>query len=158
MIKRSLLLAAVAMLLTAIPAAAQQSQAVDLTNQFRAAGVNVDRLLAVSVGDIVVLRGQATNKAQAEDAARVAQSLGYSRVANLIQINEPADDAAIMRLAERELARHRSLDGTKLTVDSQNGIVLLGGKVQSEMQRDMATSLLRRVNGVREVKVAVAKF
>ena len=103
------------------------------------------------VGGIVVIRGRTLDRAKAESAGRIAQSLGYARVANLVQITEPADDAAIQRRAERELAIHRSLDGCSFRVESQQGVVRIAGRVHSELQKDVAVQLLRNVDGVREV-------
>jgi len=68
----------------------------------------------VEVGGIIVLRGRTSDRAAAEKAATVAQTLGFSRVANLIQVADAPDDARIMRAAERELSVHRGLDGTQI--------------------------------------------
>lgn len=132
-------------------ASSSAPKTVDLTQQFRAAGADAEALQVSEVGGIVVIRGRTLDAAKAEAAGRIAQSLGYTRVANLVQIVEPADDAAIERRAERELAIHRSLDGCSFSVDSQQGIVRLAGRVHSELQKDVAVQLLRNVDGVREV-------
>src|SRR3954454_17708097 len=110
----------IAFSLCAIPAFAIQPAAHDVTPQLVTAGVTVDGLRAVEVGGIVVLRGRTADKTAAEQAATVAQSLGFTRVANLIQVADVPDDARIMRLAERELSVHRGLDGTQIVVDSNN--------------------------------------
>lgn len=139
----------------AIPAGARAADhapaTVDVTPAI-ATGVNgINGLSAVEVGDIVVLRGRATSRDAAEKAATLVQTLGYHRVANLIQIIEPADDAQIMRVAERQLGMSRGLDGCNFTVDSANGIVRLRGNVQSELQKDMAVAMLRNIDGVKVV-------
>src|SRR3954466_7942866 len=90
---------AAAFVLAAIPLAAQQPATRDLTQQFVTAGVAVEGLRAVEVGGIVVLRGWTADKTAAEQAAAVAQSLGFVRVANLIQVNDVPDDAKITRMA-----------------------------------------------------------
>src|SRR5215470_6489891 len=87
------------LLVAAIPAGAgaaeHASATVDVTPAI-AGGVNgISGLSAVEVGNIVVLRGTATSRDAAEKAATLVQALGYQRVANLIQVIEPADDAAI---------------------------------------------------------------
>jgi osmotically-inducible protein OsmY len=145
------LVAALAVTLT--PAArAATGDPVDLTPQFRAAGLNVEALRAVEVGGIVVLRGRTGDRAVAEQAGTVARSFGYQRVANLIQVIERPDDEAIRRMAERQLGLRRSLDGCKFLVASNGGIVRLGGQVQYELQKDVAISVVRQIDGVREVK------
>jgi osmotically-inducible protein OsmY len=148
---------AAAFVLSAIPVVAQEPATRDLTQQFVTAGVTVEGLRAVEVGGIVVLRGWTADKGVAERAATVAQSLGFARVANLIQVNDVPDDARIMRAAERELSVHRGLDGTQIMVDSNNGIVRLSGKVSSEVQKDVAVFLVRNIQGVRAVQIALQR-
>jgi osmotically-inducible protein OsmY len=131
---------------------ASAPQPTDLTPQFRAAGLAIDRLQAFEIGGVVVIRGRSLDRTAAEDAGRFAQSLGYTRIANLVQIVSPPDDAAIERRAERELSRHRSLDGCTFRVDSDNGVVRVAGHVQHELQKDYAVELLRNIDGVREVR------
>jgi osmotically-inducible protein OsmY len=132
-------------------AASVSPATVDLTGKFVDAGADIEALQVSEVGGIVVIRGRTLDKAKAEAAGRIAQSLGFARVANLVQITEPADDAAIQRRAERELAIHRSLDGCSFNIHSDRGIVRIAGRVHSELQKDVAVQLLRNVDGVREV-------
>ena len=136
---------------------AQQPATRDLTPQFATAGVAVEDLRAVEVGGIVVLRGRTTDRTVAEKAVSVAQSLGFSRVANLIQVSDAPDDARITRLAERQLAVHRGLDGTQIVVDSTNGIVRLSGRVSNDVQKDVAVSLVKNIDGVRAVQIALQR-
>lgn len=141
------------LVVAAIPAGAAEhaSATVDVTPAI-ASGVNgISGLSAIEVGNIVVLRGIATNRDAAEKATTLVQALGYQRVANLIQVIEPADDVAIMRVAERQLGMSRGLAGCNFKVDSNNGVVRLGGTVQSELQKDMAVSMLRNIDGVKVV-------
>jgi osmotically-inducible protein OsmY len=125
---------------------------VDLTSKFQAAGLRVAGLQAVEVGGVVVLRGKADDVASAAAAGTLAQSLGYPRVANLIQLVEPPDDQAIERFAERELGLRRALDGCQFRIDSNHGVVHLAGKVQYELQKDVAINVVRQIDGVREVR------
>lgn len=130
----------------------------DLTPQFRDRGLStVDRLQVTEVGGIVVMRGRVAARANAEEASQMAKDLGYSRVANLIQVVEPIDDRRIERTAEREIAIHRSLDGCKLSVDSDKGIVRINGIVSHELQKDVVISLIRNIDGVREVRTELAR-
>jgi osmotically-inducible protein OsmY len=148
---------AVALVLLTIPAMAEQPATHDLTQQFLTAGVAVDELRVVEVGGIVVLRGRTADRSVAEHAGSVAKALGYVRVANLIQVADVPDDARIKRAAERELAAHRGLDGTEISVESSNGVVHLRGRVSTEMQKDMALSLVRSINGVRAVTMSLRR-
>ena len=126
-------------------------QPTDLTAQFRTAGVVCDRLQAFEIGGVVVIRGRTYDRASAEYAGQVAQNLGYKRVANLVQVMDRPDDAAIERMAERVLCIHPSLNGAKLHVESRHGVVRVGGMVTHELQKDVALRLLRNIDGVVEV-------
>jgi osmotically-inducible protein OsmY len=145
------LIATLALTLTSAASRAANVETVDLTPKFQSAGLKVDGLRAVEVGGIVVLRGRAESAATAAEAGALAQSLGYQRVANLIQVVEPPNDAAIERLAERHLGLLRALDGCQFRVDSEHGVVHLAGKVQYELQKDLAVEVVRQIEGVREV-------
>jgi len=131
--------------------AATAPSANDVTASFISAGLTIPDLRAVEIGGIVVLRGNAASADDAARGAQIARDLGYTRVANLIRVLEPADDAAIQRLAERELSRHRGLDGSSISVKSLRGIVNLAGRVSMELQKDMAVTLVRNIDGVRGV-------
>jgi osmotically-inducible protein OsmY len=148
---------AIAFSLCAIPVFAIQPSTHDVTPQLVTAGVTVDGLRAVEVGGIIVLRGRTADRDAAEQAATVAQSLGYARVANLIQVTQAPDDERIERAVERELSVHRGMDGTQIAVDSTNGVVRLTGKVYSELQKDMAVNLVKTVNGVRSVQASLQR-
>jgi osmotically-inducible protein OsmY len=153
------LLAAAAAVVILVPsiASAEQPQAVDLSSSFRSAGIDIDRLQVVEVGGIVIIRGRTEDAAKAADAGRVATELGYTRVANLVQVSAAPDDKALERLAERELSRHRSLDGCRLHVAAQHGVVTVGGKVMSDMQKEVAVELVRNIDGVRDVKAELTR-
>lgn len=149
-------LAVLAFLVT-IPATAAEAEVRDLTPQFATSGFAVERLQAFEVGGVVVLRGRTFDPSAAEAATLYARVLGYPRVANLIQISEAPNDHEIRRQAERELAMHRSLHGSRLSVASTKGVVVLRGSVKNDMQREMAVAVLRSVEGVREVRAELAR-
>jgi osmotically-inducible protein OsmY len=136
---------------------ADSSKVNDITASLVKAGASVQDLKALEVGGIVVLRGRTDDRAAAEQVAILAHGLGYARVANLIQVLIPADDAAIERLAERQLGMSRSLDGCQIHVDSDNGVVRLNGTVQSELQKDVAIQLVRSIYGVKSVQFGLRK-
>jgi osmotically-inducible protein OsmY len=152
------LAAVVALTLSTVPAMAAEPQVNDLTSQFRTAGLgDVAGLQVMEVGGIVVIRGRTIDKATADVAGRIATSLGYTRVANLVQVVQPIDDAAIARVAERELTKHRSLDGCNFRVGSKGGVVTVGGTVKYELQKDVAIGLLRTIDGVRSVQSSLVR-
>ena len=141
----------------AVSALAEPPASRDVTAQFVNASAIIEGFRAIEVGGIVILRGYASDTSSAEQAALVAQTLGYTRVANLIQIDAVPDDARIARAAERGLALQRGLDGTQIVVESSNGVVRLSGTVSNEIQKDMAVHLVRNIDGVRSVQMALKR-
>jgi osmotically-inducible protein OsmY len=137
--------------------AATPDAAVDVTPAFRTVGANVDRLQVYEIAGIVIIRGKVADKAQAEELGRFAQSLGYARVANLVQIVEHRD-AEIARAAEVELTVNRSLDGCKFHVTSEQGVVRVAGQVRHELQKDVAAQVLRNIDGVRSIQFNLTRF
>jgi osmotically-inducible protein OsmY len=135
-------------------ATAASPEAVDLTNTFRAAGATVDRLQVYEIAGVVLIRGRVADKVQAEEVGRLAQSLGYSRVANLVQVTENRD-VEITRRAEIELTVNRSLDGCKFLVTSDQGRVRVAGVVKHELQKDVAAQVLKNVDGIRSIEFAL---
>ena len=152
---RAAVLAAVLMALT--PATLAAEQPVNLTQSFLTAGASVDRLEVYQIADIVIIRGRTENKANAEAAGRIAQSLGHTRVANLIQIVEN-NDVQIARAAERELSVNRSLDGCRFQVTAEDGVIRVAGSVTHELQKDVTMQVLRSIDGVRDIEVNLTKF
>lgn len=112
----------------------------------------VDRLSVREVEGILIIRGSARNQSAIERITRLAKEVGFTRVANLVQVTPVADDQAIELRAERHLAQVAGLEGCRFAIDSNDGIVTLSGIVQRELQRDLARTELRRVAGVREVR------
>jgi osmotically-inducible protein OsmY len=117
----------------------------------RASKLTIDNLSVRSSSGIVILRGSGDAEA-AQRAVEVVKSFGVERVANLIR-KETIDDEAIRRSAERELAGTAALDGCQLRVECVNGVVVVSGTVQRELQKDAARVALRNIRGAREVKV-----
>ena len=152
-----ILILAVFLLLVFPVAVAHAAEAVNRTEQFRAAGGAVDRLQVYEVSGIVIIRGRTADKAQAEQLSRIAKDLGYTRVANLVQISVDQDEQ-ITRDAERALTVHHSLEGCQFRVDSSKGVVHVAGRVRHELQKDVALQVLRRIDGVRSVEVNLTRF
>ena len=120
------------------------------------ANVKIEGLSATNVGGIVVLKGTA-DAAAAQQAGAVVKQLGFARVANLIVTKAPADDEGIRRVAERQLASTRALDGCTLRVSCSKGVLLVEGTAYSELQADVARKVLRSV-GAQEVRVDLKKL
>ncbi|MDQ3281467.1 MAG: BON domain-containing protein [Acidobacteriota bacterium] len=147
-----------ALVVTLSPAAlAANPEPKNLTPAFVAAGASIDRLQVYEIAGIVIIRGRVADKSEAEAVGQLAQSLGYQRVANLIQVIEDRD-VEIARRAEVELAVNRSLDGCRFQVSSDNGVVRVNGSVKHELQKDVAMQVLRSIDGVRAVEASLNRF
>jgi osmotically-inducible protein OsmY len=126
-----------------------------IANAVRKANVPVTNLVVRNVGGIVILRGEG-QAADGERAVEAVRSLGFTRVANLIQ-NPTFDDESIRRDAERRLASTRSLDGCLLRVSCLRGVIRVQGTMQSESQEDVARRVLKNVSGAQGVQIELAK-
>jgi BON domain len=120
------------------------------------ANIRITGLSATTVGGIVVLKGHA-NPAAALQAANVVKQLGFARIANLIVTITPVDDENIRRVAERQLASTRALDGCDLRVSVTKGVLRVEGTTYNELQIDLARNVLRGV-GASEVQIALNKM
>lgn len=151
-LKAKALILVTTIIISAPAAMAADGDVANLTHLFAGRGLAIERLQVFEVGGVVIIRGRTADRVHAEEAGRVAQQLGYGRVANLVQINEPVNDAEIVRLAERELGQSRSLDGCRFHLAARNGVVRIGGHVHHELQEDLAVRLVRSIRGVRGVQ------
>ncbi len=120
-----------------------------------AAGVSVDQLVVRSSGDVMVLRGTG-DAAAARHAVSVVQALGAKRVANLITPARKSNDDELRRQVERELAAMPGLQGAQLAITCKDGMVVVSGKVQRELQKDLARETVRGLRGVRDVRIDLA--
>lgn len=121
----------------------------------RLSGLGIRSLNIAQVGEILIVRGKTTDPAVVGIARDVAASMGHRRVANLVQFVATPDDNAIARAVERQLSLTRSLEGTQLSVDSNEGVVRVAGTVRTELQKDLARSVALDVDGVRSVTLAL---
>ncbi|MGA7615717.1 MAG: BON domain-containing protein [Thermoanaerobaculia bacterium] len=113
------------------------------------AGVAVGQLSVVRMDGVVIVRGRVPDAETLRRADSVLKSLGIRRVANMIRVVPPIDDAALERTVERALYLSRSLAGCQFRVDSRNGWISVTGNVRYDMQREVARNIVRRVDGVR---------
>ena len=157
-LRHQLIAALFAAVLIAPAAWAVQPDTKDVTPLFANSGITVQGLRAIDVGGILVLRGRALDAAQAQAAGAYAKTLGYTRVANLVRVDQAVDDAAIERNIERQLALTRGLDGCKIKINSQDGAVHMTGTVQHELQKDYALEVVRNVDGVKSVQSDLQRF
>lgn len=136
--------------------AAPQLTDAQIADALRRANVRLDGLTVRNADGIVIVSGNA-DRATAEKAVAAVNTLGFTRVANLVQ-HETFDDESLRRAAERQLAQTRSLDGCTLKVSCERGVIHVSGTVQNELQQDIARNVLRGVEGAHQVQVELKKL
>ncbi|MDX1298011.1 MAG: BON domain-containing protein [Pseudomonas sp.] len=117
----------------------------------------------------VILNGSAQTPEAKELAGRLAANTdGVREVSNLLSVSKAdssaakaqnaADDAAaaisdawITSKVKSSLIYSRNLDGLSITVDTQQGMVNLSGKVLSNAEKQLAVETARNIRGVRGV-------
>jgi len=65
--------------------------------------------------------------------------------------DKPVSDDAIHDNVRVKLAEDVDVKGGALSVDVKNGVVTLGGVVETQMQKDKATKIAKKVKGVKQV-------
>lgn len=123
-----------------------------LAAAIRAQNIQIADLSVRRAGEIVLLQGKAEPDAAASAEATL-KLMGVTRVANMVTPAAKTDDEELRRAVERHLARLPGLQGCRLTVRCENGVVSVAGTVQRELQKDAVRTGVRSVRGAREVKV-----
>jgi osmotically-inducible protein OsmY len=120
---------------------------------------------------IVTLRGEAVSAAQKDLSTEYAKDVdGVITVKNEMTVSavemipakgtmgekmdtmiESIDDASITAMVKATLLYHRSTSALHTTVETENGVVLLGGKAKNMAEKDLATKLVSDVHGVKSV-------
>jgi hyperosmotically inducible protein len=65
--------------------------------------------------------------------------------------DKPVSDDAIYDNVRIKLAQDVDVKGGALKVDVKEGVVTLGGVVETQMQKDKATKIAKKVKGVKSV-------
>jgi hyperosmotically inducible periplasmic protein len=118
----------------------------------------------VSVKDgIVTLKGEAASQAQKDLTTEFAKDVeGVKSVKNEMTVaanpekpsetmGEKIDDASITAQVKMTLLLHRSTGVLRTKVETNDGVVTLGGKARNAAEKDLATKLVTDVNGVKSV-------
>lgn len=88
----------------------------------------------------------------AEDRAEAAEpSLGERTEGAASQAGQAIDDAKITTVVKSKYLADDTLKGLDISVDTEQGVVTLTGKVQSESAKELANSIASGVEGVMSV-------
>ncbi|MGD0586848.1 MAG: BON domain-containing protein [Oryzomonas sp.] len=113
---------------------------------------------------IVTLRGTATSQAQKDLTTAYARDVnGVNDVNNEMTVSkigdnslptaiaEKIDDASISAQVNMALLFHRSTSFLHTTVETNHGVVTIGGKARNEAEADLVTKLVSDIHGVKNV-------
>jgi osmotically-inducible protein OsmY len=65
--------------------------------------------------------------------------------------SESIDDASITAMVKTTLLYHRSTSALNTTVETKQGVVMLGGKAKNASEKDLAEKLVSDIHGVKSV-------
>ena len=111
----------------------------------------------------VTLKGEAANQAQKDlTTAYVKDIIGVKDVRNEMKVSatpgqptetvgENIDDASITAQVKAALLAHRSTGVLRTKVETNAGVVTLGGQTRNAAEKDLVTKLVEDVNGVKSV-------
>ena len=68
------------------------------------------------------------------------------------ELSQQVSDGWITAKVKSSLLYNRTVDGGDIHVDTQNGVVILRGHVDSDFGREQAISIARNIKGVKAVK------
>lgn len=139
-------------LVAASAAVAATNPAEAINSALIRSGADVRGVAVIQIEDIIIIRGTVPTRADLDSVGAAVASCTGCRIANLVGIAARPDDEAIERQVERALSLAPSLEGCRFAlVQSQSGAVRIVGTVRREIQKDVARSIVREVEGVREV-------
>jgi osmotically-inducible protein OsmY len=112
---------------------------------------------------IVTLKGEAASQAQKDLTAEYAKDIvGVKEVINEMTVakipakpdqtvGEKIDDASITAQVKATLLSHRSTGVLRTKVETNDGVVTLGGQARNAAEKDLVTKLVTDINGVKSV-------
>ncbi len=84
-------------------------------------------------------------------AVMLALGFGLAACSTTVQPGEQIDDAAITASVKTKLAADPDVAAINIDVDTNEGVVTLSGRVESQFQKDEAGRIARATDGVRSV-------
>jgi osmotically-inducible protein OsmY len=111
----------------------------------------------------VTLKGEAANQAQKDLTTEYAKDVeGVKSVKNEMTVattspksdqtlGEKIDDASVTAQVKAALVSHRSTGVLRTKVETNNGVVTLGGQARNSAEKDLVTKLVTEINGVKSV-------
>jgi osmotically-inducible protein OsmY len=115
-------------------------------------GLPLNRIGVKVEKGIVTLTGDVDWRFQKSEAEAAIHNLtGVAGVANLIRVHSPVQVPEVREKIQKALHRSADLDASRITVQTDGGKVVLGGKVHAWYERDIAECAAWSAPGVTEV-------
>jgi len=100
---------------------------------------------------VVTVAMQPDKKTTGEKIGTMMES-GKNTVGEKVEATSDAiDDASITAMVKTTLLYHRSTSALSTTVETKEGVVMLGGKTKNAAEKDLAAKLVSDVHGVKSV-------
>lgn len=116
-------------------------------------GLPANRISVKVEKGIVTLTGDVDWRFQKTEAEAAVHNLtGIAGVANLIRVYSPIQVPEVREKIQKALHRSADLDASRITVQTDGGKVVLGGKVHAWYERDIAERAAWSAPGVTEVQ------
>lgn len=118
------------------------------------------------VSGVVILTGTVENDIERDLAEEIAKGVkGVTKVDNKLDIDPKAqrnkeqssflhyvEDANITARVKTKLLLNPNTQGLKINVTTKNGVVILEGELNSDIEADLARQIVRNTNGVTDVE------
>ncbi|MEJ2055967.1 MAG: BON domain-containing protein [Calditrichaceae bacterium] len=116
--------------------------------------VNMNRIDIGVIDGVVTITGTVDNLLAKERAEKICESIvGVRAIINRIEVkpNERFSDKELESLVKDALLKDPATESYEISVETQNGIVTLNGKVDSWQEKQLAGAVAKGVNGVTAV-------
>jgi hyperosmotically inducible protein len=127
-----------------------------------AKGVSSNDINIETYKSVVLLSGFVTDQAQKDTADKVAKGVkGVKKVENKLIVHASTsmgtklDDTALVATVKAALVDADKVKSTQINIEARDGIVQLGGFVQSEGMKQRAMDITKGVKGVKRVEDAL---
>jgi hyperosmotically inducible protein len=126
-----------------VPSVAEKERAVALARNTEGVQNVIDNITVA--GGSAAMPGEYNTSPTGQTAERVARE-------GAGEIGETASDAALTASVKSKLLADDTVDGLKIDVDSENGVVTLTGTVTSTREKTEAVRIARATEGVKTVQ------
>lgn len=122
-----------------------------LESEMRLTFPEVENLEIETVRSFTIIRGTAPNASTRERLERAVAERTPLKVLNVLSVAVRVSDPEIARAVERALHLNQNLESARISVRTQEGIVILTGEVDGLLEYEAAADTASTIEGVIEV-------